>query len=116
MLALPPVQEVNNGMKLTDAIQKDLEASRVHVSFANRETIAIWNRLRGIGEPPIFTGWYWLSGIREGGPFRCESAAMRDAWYRICLRQDPPLINSTRDMRTALLQRRTNVHRLRAVT
>lgn len=93
-------------MKLTEAIQKDLNHSRVHITFANRETIAIWNRLRAPNEPPIFTGWYWASGVREGGPFRCESAAMRDAWYRICLRQEPPLVNSTREMKAALLRAR----------
>lgn len=102
-------------MKLTDAIQKDLTHSRVQITFANRETIAIWNRLRGIGEPPIFTGWYWMCGTLEGGPFRCESAAMRDAWYRVCLNQIPPSINSTRTVRAALLQRRSTVVPLRAV-
>ena len=92
-------------MKLTEAIRKDLEEFRVHIDFAGRETIAIWNRLRALNEPPIFTGWYWACGLREGGPFRCESAAMRDAWYRVCLRQEPPLVNSTREMKAALQRR-----------
>lgn len=89
-------------MKLTEAIQNDLRRSRVHVSFANRETVKLWNSLRDHNEPPIFTGWYWLQGTSEGGPFRCESAAMRDAWYRVVLGREPPLINSTKVMRAAL--------------
>lgn len=89
-------------MKLTDAIQRDLEHKRVLITFANRETIKIWNNLRDPKEPPIFTGWYWMHGTREGGPFRCESAAMRDSWYRICLNRAPPLIDTTRDMKRAL--------------
>lgn len=93
-------------MKLTDAIQRDLESARVFVEFANRATIKIWNSMRDPDEPPIFTGWYWAQGYQEGGPFRCESAAMRDAWYRVCLNRAPPLINSTREMRAHMLQRR----------
>ena len=92
-------------MKLSEDIRKDLESARVFLEFANRETIKLWNSMRGAKEPPAFGGWYWLHGYREGGPFRCESAAMRDAWYRVCLRQEPPLMNSTREMKAALQRR-----------
>jgi hypothetical protein len=31
-----------------------------------------------------------MHGTSEGGPFNTESACMRDAWYRVCLKRAPP--------------------------
>jgi hypothetical protein len=93
-------------MKLNEAIQRDLETARVFLEYANRDTIKLWNSLRAHDEPIAFGGWYWLHGYREGGPFRCESAAMRDAWYRICLKREPPAVFT---MRRARKDRQTHL-------
>jgi hypothetical protein len=77
-------------VKLSEAINRDLESARVHIVYANRGTIKIWNEMKPHDDPPIFCGWYWMAGLSEGGPFRCESACMRDAWYRVCKRMAPP--------------------------
>lgn len=79
-------------MKLTDEIQKSLVSARVNFTYANRATIKIWNSMKPAGEPPIFCGWYWMHGTNEGGPFNTESACMRDAWYRVCLKRAPPML------------------------
>jgi hypothetical protein len=85
-------------MKLREAIQRDLEAHRVFVELANRQTVNIWNAMRGAKDLPAFCGWYWLCGYREGGPFRTESAAMRDAWYRIVRKQEPPALYAAKQI------------------
>lgn len=86
-------------MKTINDIRKDTEKARVFLTYADRDTVKLWNSLRGKDDPPIFGGWYWLKGWSEGGPFRCESAAIRDAWYRAVLKIEPPRLHSTKQIR-----------------
>lgn len=70
----------------------------VRVVYMPRAIAKMWNRHRGPGEPVTFCGWYWFDNAQpsvEGGPFKSESAAIRDAWYRRVLEQMPPGMNST---------------------
>lgn len=80
-------------MKLSHAV---IEAARKHgvkVYYADRRITQFWNNGRDKGEPVMFGGWYWQrqTGGRvietdENGPFRSESAAIRDAWKTLQLR------------------------------
>jgi hypothetical protein len=65
----------------------------VTVYFANRSTTKAWNGNRGDGEPLRYGGWYWMRTVKgrvvqfdEDGPFRSESAAIRDAYIKLQLR------------------------------
>jgi hypothetical protein len=60
--------------------------------YANRAIVKLWNSMKADGDPPIFCGWYWMVGHSEGGPFHSESAAMRDAWYRVVKGVAPPAL------------------------
>jgi hypothetical protein len=44
----------------------------------------------------VFSGWYWSLGAREAGPFKSQSAAWRDAWYRLGRRR-APLVTADND-------------------
>jgi hypothetical protein len=107
-------------MKLSEAINKDLETARVHWMYADRATVKIWNSMKPINDPPIFCGWYWMHGSTEGGPFRCESACMRDAWYRAVKKIQPPSLFHAggtmlhRTLPTSQLKHRDNVVQLRS--
>jgi hypothetical protein len=98
-----------NGMWFSKELLDDLQASRVTIDYANRETVSLWNANRGDGEPPTFTGFYWygmIAGVMsEGGPFRTESAAMRDAWYRVCLRKAPPPLRGVAEAQSMVRDR-----------
>ena len=65
----------------------------VQVYFATRHTTKVWNEIRLSGEPLRYGGWYWMRTQRgrvteadEDGPFRSESAAIRDAFIKLQLR------------------------------
>jgi len=72
-----------------DAVKK----AGVSVYFADRKMTKMWNELRSSDEPMIYGGWYWLRKQRgrvtefdEDGPFKTESAAIRDALIKLQLR------------------------------
>lgn len=65
----------------------------VRVVYVDMALAALWNAKRDVGEPRLFTGFYWLNGSQEGGPFKSRSSAVRDAWYRVVNQQVPPSIN-----------------------
>ena len=65
----------------------------VKVFFAARSTTKVWNGTRTKGEPLRYGGWYWIRTqkgrvveVDEDGPFRSESAAIRDAFVKLQLR------------------------------
>jgi hypothetical protein len=65
----------------------------VKVYFATRTTTKVWNGTRLGGEPLRYGGWYWtrvqkgrVTDVDEDGPFRSESAAIRDAFVKLQLR------------------------------
>jgi hypothetical protein len=52
-----------------------------------------FNETRDTGEPIVFSGWYWAKGALEGGPFRSQSSAYRDAWFRLVAKRVPPRLH-----------------------
>lgn len=72
-------------MRLPRAVEQRVHDRGIDVAFYDRAITGFWNRNRKPGEPIFYTGYYWVIGRREGGPFRSYSAAVRDAYVRICL-------------------------------
>lgn len=80
-------------MRLSNSLIKTVKESGVKVFFANRRTTNVWNSTRLSDEPMRYGGWYWMRSQRgrvvamdEDGPFRSESAAIRDAFVKLQLR------------------------------
>lgn len=80
-------------MRLPDSIITVVKKSGVKVYFASRNTTKVWNGARLNGEPLRYGGWYWLrqqrgrvTDVDEDGPYRSESAAIRDAFVKLQLR------------------------------
>lgn len=75
--------------RLTDAVlAATLHA--VDVVRVDGDAVRYWNARKRPSEPVMLAGWYWLQGPRESGPFPNRSAAIRDAYYRVVLRTEPP--------------------------
>lgn len=80
-------------MRLPNSVLASLTKAGVGAYFADRGHTALWNSDRGDGEPCFFGGWYWHRSVKgrvvqsdEEGPFKSESAALRDAWKKLQLR------------------------------
>jgi hypothetical protein len=80
-------------MRLSDAIVESVKKAGITVYFADRLTTKVWNRSRLSGEPIQYGGWYWhrtekgkVIETDTEGPFRSESAAVRDAYVKLQLR------------------------------
>ena len=80
-------------MRLPDAVIDIVKQKGVKVYFASRNTTKVWNQQRISKEPLRYGGWYWMRSQRgrvtemaEDGPFRSESAAIRDAFVKLQLR------------------------------
>lgn len=80
-------------MRLSDGIVESVKHAGVTVYFADRLTTKVWNRTRLSGEPIQYGGWYWNRSEKgrvvetdTEGPFRSESAAIRDAYMKLQLR------------------------------
>lgn len=80
-------------MRLPDAILEAVKSARVDVFEANRGTTQWWNERRSRDEPRYFAGWYWVRKDRRNkvdseqyGPFKTQSAAIRDAFVKLQLR------------------------------
>lgn len=80
-------------MRLPKSVIIKLEKSGVKAYFANREITKTWNSERYTGEPIHYGGWYWHRTVKgrvvdsdEEGPFKSESAALRDAWRKLQIR------------------------------
>ena len=80
-------------MRLPDAVIATVKKTGVKVYFASRNTTKVWNQQRITDEPLRYGGWYWMRSHRgrvtdvdEDGPFRSESAAIRDAFVKLQLR------------------------------
>lgn len=77
-------------MRLPDAFIEAVKKAGVEVYFADRRMTKTWNNVRLDGEPLLYGGWYWQREKRgrvvahdEDGPFRTESAAIRDAYVKL---------------------------------
>lgn len=80
-------------MRLPDAVIDIVKRKGVRIYFASRNTTKVWNQQRITNEPLRYGGWYWMRSTRgrvtdvdEDGPFRSESAAIRDAFVKLQLR------------------------------
>lgn len=80
-------------MRLPGKIVETVEKEGISVYYAGRHTTKVWNSLRLRDEPLRYGGWYWVRKKRgrivetdEDGPFRTESAAIRDAYVKLQLR------------------------------
>ena len=80
-------------MRLSNSLIETVKKAGVKVFFANRRTTTVWNSTRLTGEPLRYGGWYWMRSQRgkvvamdEDGPFRSQSAAIRDAFVKLQLR------------------------------
>jgi hypothetical protein len=80
-------------VRLSNTLIETVKKSGVKVFFANRRTTTVWNSTRLAGEPLRYGGWYWMRSQRgkvvamdEDGPFRSQSAAIRDAFVKLQLR------------------------------
>lgn len=84
---------------LTNAVRETLRHAEAEVFFVPREATKWWNaqRARKDDEVALLGGWYWSFGLQEAGPFRTQTAAWRDVYYRRILGRAPPVI-SPRDI------------------
>ena len=80
-------------MRLPNKIQNAVHRDGIEIYFANRQTTKVWNGLRLQGEPLRYGGWYWMRKSRgrivdtdQDGPFKSESAAIRDAFVKLQVR------------------------------
>jgi hypothetical protein len=80
-------------LRLPDALIAAVKKAGVRVYFAKRNTTKVWNQSRLAEEPLRYGGWYWMrtqrgrvTEVDEDGPFRSESAAIRDAFVKMQLR------------------------------
>lgn len=80
-------------MRLPKAIVEKVKRNGIEVYFADRRTTKTWNKGKLRGEPSMYGGWYWMRTTKgkviatdEDGPFRTESAAIRDAFLKLQLR------------------------------
>jgi len=80
-------------MRLPNAIVGAVNKEGIQVYYADRHVTKVWNGLRLQGEPLRYGGWYWMkihkgrvTNVDEDGPFKSESAAIRDAFVKLQLR------------------------------
>lgn len=81
-------------MWLSEKIVKDTMDAGVRVFYVSFQATRYWAQEREPGQPLVFSGHYWARGRDEAGPFRSQSGAWRDAWYRVVLGQAPPALSA----------------------
>lgn len=81
-------------MRLPNSVIRGAKEAGIHVYFTDRNTTRVWNKSRQTGEPLQYGGWYWTRTERgrvvetdSEGPFRSESAAIRDAFVKLQIRK-----------------------------
>lgn len=85
-------------MWLSAAVLHDASETGARVFYVSYAATRRWAETREPGEPLVFSGWYWTLGAREAGPFKSQSAAWRDAWYRLARRKAPPVIAAQNEL------------------
>lgn len=80
-------------VRLPNNYIQSVRKAGIQVYFAGRSTTKVWNSNRGDKEPLQYGGWYWMRTHKgrviemdQEGPFRSESAAIRDAFLKLQLR------------------------------
>lgn len=88
-----PLKTGEDTVKLSPKVVQSVKKAGVDVYYADRRITRLWNKERGEGQPVFFGGWYWVRNQKgkvvawdEDGPFRSESAAVRDAYTKLQLR------------------------------
>jgi hypothetical protein len=73
-----------------------LDEKAIKVFFVSGKVAKWWNARRSdkTSEVCLLGGWYWTHQGMEQGPFRTPSGAERDAYYRVVLRQQPPILDA----------------------
>ena len=91
--SFPCVNEWEKKVRLSRGYIESVKKAGIEVYFAGRDTTKHWNSQRGAKEPTHYGGWYWMRTLKgrviqmdEEGPFRSESAAIRDAFVKLQLR------------------------------
>lgn len=69
----------------------DAALGKVEIVYLDGATARWWNSRRNQRDTAVFSGWYWIRGVDEGGPFKTYSAAARDAYYRHVMHREPPM-------------------------
>lgn len=62
----------------------------LEVIYLSWDRCRAWNAQRHKDAPIMFSGWYWVNGRAESGPFKSRSAAIRDGWYHHISGGSPP--------------------------
>lgn len=82
-------------MRLPDSVIAACKKAGIKVFFADRKHIRYLNELRVSDEPNNYGGYYWhrvkagkVVDTDQSGPFRSESAALRDAFMRLQLQRE----------------------------
>lgn len=71
-----------------------LVTERVRLVYITGDIAQWWNHRREPDEPITFSGHYWVDGLKEAGPFKSKSAAIRDAYYTVVMRIDVPAVGA----------------------
>lgn len=64
--------------------------AEVQIVYLDRATTKWWNARRRPADTAAFTGWFWIRGAEEAGPFKTRSAAIRAAYYMHVLSREVP--------------------------
>lgn len=79
-------------MRLSDKVLAATKKAGIITYFADRRITKHWNSERDQDEPVRYGGWYWHRQVKrrivstdEEGPFRSQSAALRDAFVKLQL-------------------------------
>lgn len=82
-------------MRLPDAVIAACKKAGIKTYYADRRHIRYLNDLRISDEPGNYGGWYWqrtkggkVIETDTSGPFRSNSAALRDAFMRLQLQRE----------------------------
>lgn len=80
-------------MRLPDKVLEATKKAGIITYFADRRITKVWNSEKDNGEPVRYGGWYWYREVKrrvistdEEGPFRSQSAALRDAYIKLQIR------------------------------
>ena len=79
-------------MRLPDKVLAATKKAGIITYFADRRITKFWNSEKDRDEPIKYGGWYWHRQVKrkvvstdEEGPFRSQSAAIRDAYIKLQL-------------------------------
>ncbi len=108
-------------MIISNDVQSRIESLGVELFYLPREATKWFNAKRRDPKKEIalLGGWYWTLGREECGPFKSQSAAARDVFYRKVLKHLPPMMTAA-DLKASerdavIAARKNNKRHLRLV-